>query len=148
MNLEENVMQQLKEAMKTKNDGALRALRAIKAAILNAKTEKGAGEMTPEKEIAIINKLAKQRKESIEVFEKQNRFDLSSVEKEELEVLQTFLPEQLSEEAIETLVKELIAQHQIQDAKEFGKIMGIANKALAGKAEGALIAKVIKSILQ
>jgi uncharacterized protein YqeY len=148
MNLEENVMQQLKEAMKTKNDGALRALRAIKAAILNAKTEKGAGEMTPEKEIAIINKLAKQRKESIEVFEKQNRFDLSSVEKEELEVLQTFLPEQLSEEAIETLIKELIAQHQIQDAKEFGKIMGIANKALAGKAEGALIAKVIKSILQ
>jgi uncharacterized protein YqeY len=148
MNLEENVMQQLKEAMKTKNDGALRALRAIKAAILNAKTEKGAGEMTPEKEIAIINKLAKQRKESIEVFEKQNRFDLSSVEKEELEVLQTFLPEQLSEEAIETLVKELIAQHEIQDAKEFGKIMGIANKALAGKAEGALIAKVIKSILQ
>jgi uncharacterized protein YqeY len=148
MNLEENVMQQLKEAMKTKNDGALRALRAIKAAILNAKTEKGAGEMTPEKEIAIINKLAKQRKESIEVFEKQNRFDLSSVEKEELEVLQTFLPEQLSEEAIETLIKELIAQHEIQDAKEFGKIMGIANKALAGKAEGALIAKVIKSILQ
>ena len=148
MNLEENVMQQLKEAMKTKNDGALRALRAIKAAILNAKTEKGAGEMTPEKEIAIINKLAKQRKESIEVFEKQNRFDLSSVEKEELEVLQTFLPEQLSEEAIETLIKELIEQHQIQDAKEFGKIMGIANKALAGKAEGALIAKVIKSILQ
>jgi uncharacterized protein YqeY len=148
MNLEENVMQQLKEAMKNKNEGALRALRAIKAAILNAKTEKGAGEMTPEKEIAIINKLAKQRKESIEVFEKQNRFDLSSVEKEELEVLQTFLPEQLSEEAIETLIKELIAQHQIQDAKEFGKIMGIANKALAGKAEGALIAKVIKSILQ
>ncbi len=148
MNLEENVMQQLKEAMKNKNDGALRALRAIKAAILNAKTEKGAGEMTPEKEIAIINKLAKQRKESIEVFEKQNRFDLSSVEKEELEVLQTFLPEQLSEEAIETLIKELIEQHQIVDAKEFGKIMGIANKALAGKAEGALIAKVIKSILQ
>jgi uncharacterized protein YqeY len=148
MNLEENVMQQLKEAMKNKNEGALRALRAIKAAILNAKTEKGAGEMTPEKEIAIINKLAKQRKESIEVFEKQNRFDLSSVEKEELEVLQTFLPEQLSEEAIETLIKELIEQHQIQDAKEFGKIMGIANKALAGKAEGALIAKVIKSILQ
>jgi uncharacterized protein YqeY len=148
MNLEENVMQQLKEAMKNKNEGALRALRAIKAAILNAKTEKGAGEMTPEKEIAIINKLAKQRKESIEVFEKQNRFDLSSVEKEELEVLQTFLPEQLSEEAIETLIKELIAQHEIQDAKEFGKIMGIANKALAGKAEGALIAKVIKSILQ
>ena len=148
MNLEENVMQQLKEAMKNKNDGALRALRAIKAAILNAKTEKGAGEMTPEKEIAIINKLAKQRKESIEVFEKQNRFDLSSVEKEELEVLQTFLPEQLSEEAIETLIKELIEQYQIVDAKEFGKIMGIANKALAGKAEGALIAKVIKSILQ
>jgi uncharacterized protein YqeY len=148
MNLEENVMQQLKEAMKNKNEGALRALRAIKAAILNAKTEKGAGEMTPEKEIAIINKLAKQRKESIEVFEKQNRFDLSIVEKEELEILQTFLPEQLSEEAIETLIKELIEQHQIQDAKEFGKIMGIANKALAGKAEGALIAKVIKSILQ
>jgi hypothetical protein len=148
MNLEENVMQQLKEAMKNKNEGALRALRAIKAAILNAKTEKGAGEMTPEKEIAIINKLAKQRKESIEVFEKQNRFDLSSVEKEELEVLQTFLPEQLSEEALETLIKELIEQHQIQDAKEFGKIMGIANKALAGKAEGAVIAKVIKSILQ
>jgi uncharacterized protein YqeY len=148
MNLEENVMQQLKEAMKNKNEGALRALRAIKAAILNAKTEKGAGEMTPEKEIAIINKLAKQRKESIEVFEKQNRFDLSNVEKEELEVLQTFLPEQLSEEALETLIKELIKQHQIVDAKEFGKIMGIANKTLAGKAESALIAKVIKSILQ
>ena len=74
MNLEENVMQQLKEAMKTKNDGALRALRAIKAAILNAKTEKGAGEMTPEKEIAIINKLAKQRKESIEYLK--NKIDL------------------------------------------------------------------------
>jgi uncharacterized protein YqeY len=147
MELEKKVMERLKEAMKNKDDAALRALRAIKAAILTAKTEKGAGEMDEAKESQLVMKLAKQRKESIEIFEKQGRADLAQTEREELEVLNTFLPKQMTEEELAPLIQKIISDLGVTDAKEMGKVMGAANKEFAGKADGGTISKIVKQLL-
>jgi uncharacterized protein YqeY len=147
MELEKKVMERLKEAMKSKDDAALRALRAIKAAILTAKTEKGAGEMDEAKESQLVMKLAKQRKESIEIFEKQGRPDLAQTEREELEVLNTFLPKQMTEEELTPLIQKIISDLGVTDAKEMGKVMGAANKEFAGKADGGTISKIVKQLL-
>jgi len=147
MELEKKVMERLKEAMKNKDDAALRALRAIKAAILTAKTEKGAGEMDEAKESQLVMKLAKQRKESIEIFEKQGRADLAQTEREELEVLNTFLPKQMTEEELMPLIQKIISDLGVTDAKEMGKVMGAANKEFAGKADGGTISKIVKQLL-
>lgn len=147
MELEKKVMERLKEAMKSKDDAALRALRAIKAAILTAKTEKGAGEMDEAKESQLVMKLAKQRKESIEIFEKQGRTDLAQTEREELEVLNTFLPKQMTEEELMPLIQKIISDLGVTDAKEMGKVMGAANKEFAGKADGGTISKIVKQLL-
>jgi uncharacterized protein YqeY len=147
MELEKKVMERLKEAMKSKDDAALRALRAIKAAILTAKTEKGAGEMDEAKESQLVMKLAKQRKESIEIFEKQGRADLAQTEREELEVLNTFLPKQMTEEELMPLIQKIISDLGVTDAKEMGKVMGAANKEFAGKADGGTISKIVKQLL-
>jgi uncharacterized protein YqeY len=147
MELEKKVMERLKEAMKSKDDAALRALRAIKAAILTAKTEKGAGEMDEAKESQLVMKLAKQRKESIEIFEKQGRADLAQTEREELEVLNTFLPKQMTEEELTPLIQKIISDLGVTDAKEMGKVMGAANKEFAGKADGGTISKIVKQLL-
>lgn len=147
MELEKKVMERLKEAMKSKDDAALRALRAIKAAILTAKTEKGAGEMDEAKESQLVMKLAKQRKESIEIFEKQGRTDLAQTEREELEVLNTFLPKQMTEEELTPLIQKIISDLGVTDAKEMGKVMGAANKEFAGKADGGTISKIVKQLL-
>lgn len=133
--------------MKSKDDAALRALRAIKAAILTAKTEKGAGEMDEAKESQLVMKLAKQRKESIEIFEKQGRADLAQTEREELEVLNTFLPKQMTEEELTPLIQKIISDLGVTDAKEMGKVMGAANKEFAGKADGGTISKIVKQLL-
>ena len=146
MELEKKVMERLKEAMKSKDDAALRALRAIKAAILTAKTEKGAGEMDEAKESQLVMKLAKQRKESIEIFEKQGRADLAQTEREELEVLNTFLPKQMTEEELTPLIQKIISDLGVTDAKEMGKVMGAANKEFAGKADGGTISKIVKQL--
>jgi uncharacterized protein YqeY len=147
MELEKKVMERLKEAMKSKDDAALRALRAIKAAILTAKTEKGAGEMDEAKESQLVMKLAKQRKESIEIIEKQGRADLAKTEREELEVLNTFLPKQMTEEELTPLIQKIISDLGVTDAKEMGKVMGAANKEFAGKADGGTISKIVKQLL-
>lgn len=147
MELEKKVMERLKEAMKSKDDAALRALRAIKAAILTAKTEKGAGEMDEAKESQLVMKLAKQRKESIEIFEKQGRADLAQTEREELEVLNKFLPKQMTEEELTPLIQKIISDLGVTDAKEMGKVMGAANKEFAGKADGGTISKIVKQLL-
>jgi len=147
MELEKKVMERLKEAMKSKDDAALRALRAIKAAILTAKTEKGAGEMDEAKESQLVMKLAKQRKESIEIFEKQGRADLAQTEREELEVLNTFLPKQMTEEELAPLIQKIISDLGVTDAKEMGKVMGAANKEFAGKADGGTISRIVKQLL-
>lgn len=133
--------------MKSKDDAALRALRAIKAAILTAKTEKGAGEMDEAKESQLVMKLAKQRKESIEIFEKQGRADLAQTEREELEVLNTFLPKQMTEEELTPFIQKIISDLGVTDAKEMGKVMGAANKEFAGKADGGTISKIVKQLL-
>lgn len=147
MELEKKVMEMLKEAMKAKDEASLRTLRAIKGAILLAKTEKNAGEMTPEREMQLIQKLAKQRKESIEIYNGQGMTELATKEREELEVLEKFLPKQLSEEEIKPIVQALITELGVSDIKEMGKIIGAANKKLAGQAEGAIISKIVKEIL-
>ena len=137
----------LKEAMKSKDEASLRTLRAIKGAILLAKTEKNAGEMTPEREIQLVQKLAKQRKESFEIYQGQGMIDLATKEKEELEVLEKFLPKQLSEEEVRPVVQSIVNELGVSDIKEMGKVIGAANKKLAGQAEGALISKIVKEIL-
>lgn len=147
MELEKKVMDMLKEAMKAKDEASLRTLRAIKGAILLAKTEKNAGEMTPEREIQLVQKLAKQRKESFEIYQGQGMEDLATKEKEELEVLEKFLPKQLSEEEVRPVVQSIVDELGVSDIKEMGKVIGAANKQLAGQAEGALISRIVKEIL-
>jgi len=147
MELEKKVMEMLKEAMKSKDEASLRALRAIKGAIILAKTEKNAGEMNEEKELQLIQKLAKQRKESYEIYVKQNMMDLATKEKEELDVLEKFLPKQLSEDEVKPIIEGLVTELGVTDVKEMGKVIGAANKKLAGQAEGALISKLVKEIL-
>lgn len=147
MDLEKKVMDMLKEAMKAKDEASLRALRAIKGAILLAKTEKNAGEMNEEREIQLLQKLAKQRKESYEIYQSQGMSDLAQKEKEELEVLEKFLPQQLSEDELRPILTSLIAELGATDIKEMGKVIGAANKKLAGQAEGALISKIVKELL-
>jgi uncharacterized protein YqeY len=147
MELEAKVMEMLKEAMRSKDEGALRALRAIKGAIIIAKTDKGFTEMTPEKEVQLVQKLAKQRKESFDIYTKQNMADLALKEKEELDVLGKFLPAQMSEAEIRPIIQNLISEMGISDIKEMGKLIGAASKKLAGQAEGAVISKIVKELL-
>ncbi|MGV3703898.1 MAG: GatB/YqeY domain-containing protein [Arcticibacter sp.] len=146
--LQENIDKEIKTAMLAKDNVRLRGLRAIKAAILLAKTEKGGGEvMTEDAEIKVLQKLAKQRKESAEIYKTQNREDLYQIEAEELEVIEAFLPKQLGREEIVAVVKEVIASTGASSVKDMGKVMGVANKELAGKADGRTISEVVKELL-
>lgn len=148
MSLEAKIMEQLKDAMRAKDDVALRTLRAIKAAILIEKTAEGAKDvLTEADETKIIQKLAKQRKDSLEIFTQQGREDLAKIEQDELTVLQKFLPAQLSEEELRTAVAALIAETGASSPADMGKVMGAATKALAGKAEGKAISEMVKSLL-
>lgn len=148
MSLEAKIMEQLKQAMRDKNEVALRTLRAIKAAILVEKTAVGAKEtLTEAEEIKIIQKMIKQRKDSIAIFTEQNRNDLAEKEQEEVGVLNNFLPQQLSSEELQTAIKEIIAQTGASSAADLGKVMGIASKQLAGRSEGKAIADMVKSLL-
>lgn len=148
MSLEQEIMTRLKDAMKAKNEDALRSLRAIKAEIIKAKTETGAGGViTEEGEVKLLQKMAKQRRDSLEIFEAQGRADLAGKEKAELVVIEQFLPEQLSEEKLTEVLKEIIATTGASSAADMGKVMGTATKQLAGKADGKLISKVVKELL-
>jgi len=147
MGLEENIMDQMKEAMKSKNEGLLRSLRAIKAEIIKAKTEPGAGGAIDEAtEIKFLQKMMKQRRDSLEIYEKQGRADLAEKEKEEMIVIEKFLPKQMDEQEIRDAVKKLITDNNAT-AGDMGKIIGMANKQFAGKADGKTISLVVKDML-
>lgn len=147
MTLEEKITQDLKKAMKEKDDAAKRGIRAIKQAIILAKTDGSGKEITKEREIQMLTKLAKQRKESLEIFEKQGREDLAKTEREELEIIERYLPEQLSEEELSTTISAIIARVGASSMKDMGKVMGVATKELAGKADGKLISQIVKKEL-
>jgi uncharacterized protein len=148
MGLEQNIMAEMKEAMKSKNEAALRGLRAVKAAIILAKTAEGAnGELKEEDEIRLLQKLVKQRRDSLDIFEKQNRPDLAEKEKEEIAVIERFLPKQLTEEELKTIIAGIIADTGATSAADMGKVMGAASKQLAGQADGKTISSVVKQLL-
>ena len=148
MSLEEKVMSQMKEAMKAKDEALLRGLRAIKAEIIKAKTEPGAnGNITAETELKLLQKLVKQRKDSLAIFEQQNRPDLAAKESEEIAVIEKFLPASLSEEEVKAAVQAIITQLGASGPQDLGKVMGIATKQLAGQTDGKVIAAIAKTLL-
>lgn len=147
MSLEKRIMPDLKEAMKAKDQAALRTIRAIKAAILLQKTDGTGKEMDADMEIKLIQKMVKQRQESHDIFVKQDRQDLAATEKEELEVLKRYLPEQLSEDEIKAIVVRVIGETGAASMKDMGRVMGVVSKELAGKADGKTIASIVKSSL-
>ncbi len=148
MSLEQKVMADLKTAMLAKDEKSLRSLRAIKSAIILAKTAEGAsGEIKEEDEIKLLQKLVKQRKDSLGIYEKQNREDLAQKEREEISVIEKFLPKQMDEAEIRTIIQKIIEETGASSPADMGKVMGAANKQLAGKAEGKTIAGIVKEIL-
>ena len=148
MGLEEKINADLKAAMMAKDEVGLRGIRAIKSAILLAKTEKGStGEITPEKEVQMLQKLVKQRKDSITEFEKANRQDLIVKEQQEVAIIEKYLPSMMSEDEVREVVKKAIAETGATTQKEMGKVMGIVSKQLAGKADNKLVADTVKSLL-
>ena len=148
MALEEKIMTDLKAAMLAKDEKALRSLRAIKAAIIIAKTSEGAGGVLKEEdEIKLLQKLVKQRKDSLEIFEKQNRADLAQKEKEEIEVIEKFLPKQMSPDELKETIAVIIKETGASSPADMGKVMGAANKQLAGKADGKTISGIVKELL-
>ena len=148
MSLEQRVMADLKTAMLAKDEKGLRALRAIKAAILLAKTSEGAGgELKEDDETKLLQKLVKQRKDSLEIYQQQNRSDLAQKEQEEIEVIEKFLPEQLSADELQLEIKKIIAETGATSSADMGKVMGIATKKLAGKADGKTISIAVRELL-
>lgn len=147
MSLEKRVNTDLIGAMKSKNQPALRGIRAIKAALLLAKTAEGSKPLTEADEIRLLQKLVKQRKDSLDIYIKSNREDLAKTEKEEIDIISRYLPEQASESEIRSIVENVIRQTGAESMKDMGKVMGIVNQQLAGKADGKTIAQVVKSIL-
>jgi uncharacterized protein YqeY len=148
MGLEQTIMTELKAAMLAKDEKALRSLRAIKAAILLAKTSEGAGgDLKDDDEIKLLQKLVKQRKDSLEIYQQQNRADLAQKEKEEIEIIEKFLPAQLSPEELKATISKIIADTGASSPADMGKVMGAATKQLAGKADGKTISALVKELL-
>lgn len=148
MSLQQNIMAALKDAMKAKDQTALTALRAVKSAILLAQTESGAKEeLTEDQELKILQKQVKQRKDSAAIYIGQGREDLAAPELAEAEVISQFLPEAMSDEAIEKVVIDTIAKVGAEGMKDMGKVMGIVSQELAGKADGKTISNIVKAKL-
>ena len=148
MSLDQNINNELKEAMLSKNEVKVRTIKAIKAAFLLAKTEKGAtGEITAEQEIKILQKLYNQRKESFEIFSKENRPELAVKEKEEMEMIASYLPKQMNDEELTTIVQAVITETGASSIKDMGKVIGAVTKKVAGQAEAARISALVKSLL-
>ena len=147
MSLEEKIMEDLKAAMKAQDKASMRGLRAVKSALLLLKTDGSGKEITPEREIQLLQKLVKQRRESIAIFEKENRADLAEVEKEEVAVIEKYLPEALSNEDLEKFIQALILSTGANSVKDMGKVIGLASKELAGKADGRAISDMVKKCL-
>ena len=148
MNLEQKIMAEMKDAMKSKNEATLRGLRAIKAEIIKAKTEPGAGgEISPEKEISMLQKMMKQRKDSLQIYKEQNRTDLAQKEEEEIAIIEKFLPSQMSADELRSVLQQVITETGASSPADMGKVMGIAQKKLAGRADGKSISAVVKELL-
>jgi uncharacterized protein YqeY len=148
MSLEVEVMSLMKDAMKNKDEALLRGLRAIKAEIIKAKTEPGAnGAISEDGEMKLLQKLVKQRRDSLTIFQEQNRADLAAKESEEIAVIEKFLPVQMTEEAVKVAVEAIIKELGAAGPQDLGKVMGVASKQLAGKADGKLIAAAAKNAL-
>ena len=148
MSLEQNIMAEMKEAMKSKNEAVLRGLRAIKAEIIKAKTEPGAnGQISEDTELKMLQKMVKQRKDSLEIFQKQNRPELAQKEQEEIDVIEKFLPKQMSEAELKDALAKIIEEVGASSPADMGKVMGAATKQLAGKADGKAISAAVKVLL-
>ena len=147
MSLTDNVNEGIKTAMKAKDEPSLRAYRSIKAALLLAKTDKGDSEIDQDAEIKMLQKLVKQRKESIEIYIKQDRADLAKAEEEELSIIESFLPKQMSEAEVRNIIAGIVSENNLSGAQNIGKLMPLAMKALAGKADGKLISTIAKELL-
>lgn len=148
MALEQQIMAEMKDAMKAKNEAVLRSLRAIKAEIIKAKTDPGAGGVIDEAtEQKFLQKMMKQRRDSLEIFEKQGRADLAVKEKEEMAVIERFLPKQMGIDEIRAAVTKIIGDTGAASAADMGKVMGVASKQLAGLADGKTISAIVKELL-
>lgn len=147
MSLENTISEAIKTAMREKDKVALDALRAVKSQILLLKTEAKGAEVSAEQEIAILQRMIKQRKDSYDQFTAQNRSDLAEVESAQMKVIEKFLPAQLSAEELETEMKKIITETGAQSTKDLGKVMGIASKTLAGKSDGKSISEMAKKLL-
>lgn len=146
MSLELQVMNLMKEAMKSKDEAALRGLRAIKAALLLLKTS-GSGNVTADDELKMLQKMVKQRKESLDIFRQQSRADLAQKEEEEIRVIEQFLPQQMNADELKAVLLEIIQQTGASTPSDLGKVMGVASKQLAGKADGKAISALVKELL-
>ncbi len=148
MSLETQVMAEMKDAMKAKNEAVLRSLRAIKAEIIKAKTDPGAGgEINEATEQKFLQKMMKQRKDSLQIYEEQGREDLAEKEREEIAVISKFLPEQMTEMDIKKVVAAILKETGASSPADMGKVMGVASKQLAGKADGKTISAIVKELL-
>ena len=147
MSLELKINNDLKEAMRAKAEVRLRSVRAIKAALLIAKTSGANIELSEDDEIKLLQKMVKQRKDSLSIFEQQGRAELAQVEREEIDIIESYLPQKLSEAEIEEIVREAIATSGASSIKDMGKVMGLASKRVAGRAEGAVISGIVKRLL-
>jgi len=148
MTLEENMNKDIKSAMKAKDAVQLRGLRAIKNALLIAKTDGSGEEMNEDKEIKILQKLVKQRKESLSIYEEQGREDLAAKEREEIETIQAYLPKPLSDQELKAKLSAIVDEVGANSMKDMGKVMGLAQKQLAGKADGGKMAQFVKDLLK
>ena len=147
MSLESKIMTDLKAAMKTKNQASLRGIRAIKAALLLAKTDGSGTEISTKEEIKILQRLVKQRQDSLEIYKQQGRSDLAEIEQEEIQVIQNYLPKQMSQDELVKIIGEIINSTGASGMKDMGKVMGIASQKIGGQADGKTIASVVKGIL-
>lgn len=147
MTLEARIMEEIKTAMKAKNEAELRTLRAIKSAILLEKTSGSGTEITEADELKMLQKLAKQRRDSLDIFQQQNREDLAAKEQEELSIIERFLPKPFTQDELDAALKDIIAQVGASSPADMGKVMGVASKQLAGKADGKTISETVKRLL-
>ena len=148
MSLLDKVNEEIKNAMKSKQKDRLTALRSIKSAVLLAQSEKGAGdELSDEKELSILNKLAKQRKDAISIYEEQKRDDLANEEKSELDVIEMFLPAQMAEGEVRDIINAIVLSSGAEGMKDMGRVMKEAMHELSGKADGKLISDITKELL-
>lgn len=147
MSLESKLMPDLKAAMRAKDKAALRGIRAVKAELLKFKTSGTGEELDNDSEIKILQRLIKTRQDSLSIYEEQGREDLAVVEREEIEIISKYLPEQLSPEELKAKIEEIITQTGASSMKDMGKVMGMASKAMAGKADGKSISTLVKQLL-